>query len=119
MEIQEKLGHDASIFEETKVYIGLNDSKTKEQKLETSSYVSILKKICSVHGVPFSFSVVDGGYLHDDGQYIEEKTIVLSFIDVPKETIDDIAKEVCVLFNQESVLVTEEHVHARTVREVL
>ena len=119
---QEKRGADQSngaTLEETKVYIGLNDMETKEQKFETEQYVSILKKICQAYSVPFSFNVIEGGYMHDDGEYTEEKAIELTFIDVPQDTIDEVAKEACILFHQESVLVTVDHIHARSIREVL
>ena len=110
---------NSAVLEETKIYIGLNDSEEKEQKLETERYISILKKICQAYSVPFSFNVVEGGYLHDNGEYTEEKSIVLTFIDVKQETVDEIAKEACVLFHQESVLVTVDQIQARSVRETL
>ena len=110
---------NAAVLEETKVYIGLNDMETKEQIFDTERYISILKKIIQTYGVPFSFSVMEGGYMHDDGEYTEEKAIVLSFIDVPQNTVDEIAKEACVLFHQESVLVTVNQLHARSIRESL
>ena len=50
--------------------------------------------------------VINGGYIHDDGEYTEEKTIVLTFIDVDKATVESIAQDLCELFNQESVLIT-------------
>ena len=111
--------NEAAALFETKVYIGLNDMETKEQKLETDRYISILKKICRQCEVPFSFNVVEGGYIHDDGEYTEEKSIVLTFIDTPDEKIDEVAKEACILFHQESVLVTIDSIQARSVREVL
>ena len=72
---------------ESKIYIGLNDSETKQQKLATDRYAAILKEICRDFGVPFSFNVIDGGYIHDDGEYTEEKSIVLTFIDLPQEKL--------------------------------
>lgn len=117
--LEESERGNSAVLEETKVYIGLNDSETKEQVLETDHYVSILKKICQAYGVPFSFNVVEGGYMHDDGEYTEEKSIVLTFIDVKQETVDEIAKEACILFHQESVLITVDQIHARSVRESL
>ncbi len=106
-------------LEEFKVYIGLNDSETRTQKLETGRYAAILKEICRDFGVPFSIDIQEGGYFHDDGEFTEEKSIVLTFIDIPQETVDKIAKEVCVLFHQESVLVTTEHIHVRSIHETL
>ena len=104
---------------ESQIYIGLDDSETKQQKLATDRYAAILKEICRDFGVPFSFNVIDGGYIHDNGEYTEEKSIVLTFIDLPQETVDKIAKEVCVLFHQESVLVTTDRIRVRSIRERL
>ena len=106
-------------LEESQVYIGLNDSETRQQKFETGRYVTILKDICREFGVPFSFDIQEGGYIHDDGEFTEEKSIVLTFIDVPQETVDRIAKEACILFHQESVLVTTDRIRVRSIREVL
>lgn len=116
---EESERNNSAVLEETKVYIGLNDSEAKEQKLETERYVSILKKICQAYDVPFSFNVVEGGYMHDNGEYTEEKSIVLTFIDVKQETVDEVAKEACILFHQESVLITVDQIHARSIRESL
>lgn len=104
---------------ETRVYIGLNDAKTKRQEFDTEHYVSILKRVCVVYGVPFSFDVIGGGYIHDNGEYTEERTIVLAFIDVEGDTIDEIAKDLCTLFRQETVLVTSGPVQARLIRREL
>jgi hypothetical protein len=100
----------------TQVYIGLNDRDTKEQRFDTDRYVSILKHVCVQYGTPFSFDVVHGGYFHDNGEYVEENTIVLTFIDVPQKTIDEIAKDLCVFFRQESVLITSGRIQSRMVR---
>ena len=104
---------------ESQIFIGLNDSETKQQKLSTDRYAAILKEVCKDFGAPFSFNVIDGGYIHDDGEYTEEKSIVLTFIDLPQETVDEIAKEMCVLFHQESVLVTTDRIRVRSIRERL
>lgn len=100
---------------ETQVYIGLNDANTKKQERETESYLEILKKACADHGVPFSFDVINGGYIHDDGEFTEENTIILTFIDVDQEAIDEIARDLCRLFNQESVLITTGRILVRSV----
>ena len=105
-----------STFPETQVYIGLNDSETKKQEHDTGRYVSILKRVCVEHGTPFSFDVINGGYIHDDGEYTEENTIVLTFIDIKRETVEDIARDLCTLFNQESVLMTTGLVKIQMIR---
>ena len=97
---------------ETKIYVGLNDSETKKQEHETATYVSVLKKVCRSYRVPFSVSLSEGGYMHEDGQYTEELTLVISLIDADSTIIDEIAKDLCVFFHQESVMITEDRVRA-------
>ena len=104
---------------ETKIYAGLNDSETMQQKYETERYVSILKKVCCSYHVPFSFSLAQGGYMHEDGRYTEEARLVISLIDVNRKLINEIAKDLCVFFNQESVLITDDRIRAYFVSQSL
>ena len=97
---------------ETKLYVGLNDSETKTQKHETAKYVDVLKSVCKNYQVPFSFSLAEGGYMHENGDYTEELTLVISLIDVDKTVINEIAGDLCTFFHQESVLITEDRISA-------
>ncbi len=103
----------------TEIYIGLNDQDTKEQKFETSKYVSVLKNVCIIYRVPFSFSVIEGGYIHQSGEYTQERTLVLSLIGVERAVIEEIAKDLCAFFHQESVLITAGDVEAYSISEKL
>ena len=103
----------------TKIYVGLNDSETMTQIYETDKYINILKHVCSSYHVAFSFSVVHGGYVHEDGQFTQEATLVLSLIDAEHETVNEIAKDLCVFFHQESVMITENNVRAYFIKETL
>lgn len=102
---------------ETKIYVGLNDSETKKQEHSTRMYVNVLKQVCCSYKVPFSFYFQQGGYMHEDGEYTEENSIVISLIDVKKDLINQVAKELCVLFRQESVMITEDHVRTYFISE--
>ncbi len=104
---------------ETKIYVGLNDSVTMTQRFETEKYISILRNVCLSYHVAFSFSVDHGGYIHEDGRFTQERTLIISLIDAEKEIVEEIAKDLCVFFHQESVMVTEEHVQVYFVRETL
>ena len=97
---------------ETRIYVGLNDSETMKQEYETETYVRILKNVCMNYHTAFSFSVVQGGYFHDNGQYTQEQTLVLSLIDADRQIVNEIANDLCVFFHQESVLITEDQVKA-------
>ena len=39
---------------ETKIYVGLNDSETLEQKYAVDRYLNILKEVFRIYHVPFS-----------------------------------------------------------------
>lgn len=104
---------------ETRIYVGLNDSDTLEQIHDTEKYVSVLRNVCFGYHVPFSFHLVEGGYMHDDGRYTHENTLVLSLIDVESDVINEIAKDLCAFFNQESVMITEGKIKAYFVNEKL
>ena len=101
------------------IYIGLNDAETREQRFDTEKYVSILKRVCRSYAVAFSMHMLDGGYFHDDGTYVEEKTLALSMIDVDEGIVSEIAKDLCAFFHQESVMVTSSPVDVVFVRETL
>ena len=104
---------------ETKIYVGLNDSVEKRQLLETEKYISVLRNVCCAYNIPFSFGVEEGGYIHERGEYTKETTLVLTLIDADKNTVSEIAKDLCTFFHQESVLITEGIVRAYYVSESL
>ena len=104
---------------ETKIYVGLNDADTLEQKHDTMKYVSVLRNVCRGYHVPFSFNLVEGGYMHDDGRYTQEKTLVISLIDVDSDVKNEIAKDLCAFFNQESVMVIYSEPEVEFIQEII
>ena len=94
---------------ETRIYVGLNDADTKAQKHETREYIS-MKNVCRNYHVAFSMDIEQGGYFHDDGEYTEETSLVLVLVNPDRNTVKEIAKDLCTFFHQESVLVTEDHI---------
>lgn len=102
---------------QTVIYIGLNDSVSKTQIFETEKYIRILKDVCYGYHTAFSFDVIEGGYIHDNGEFTKETTLQLTLIDVDSETVNEIAKDLCAFFNQESVLITESRIRSYYVRE--
>ena len=104
---------------ETKIYVGLNDSVTKTQIFETEKYISILRNVCFAYHTPFSFDVEEGGYIHENGEYTRETSLILSLIDVNKKTVNEIAKDLCVFFHQESVMITDNLVRTYFISENL
>ena len=104
---------------ESKIYIGLNDLSTNTQLFENEKYIRVLRNVCHSYKVPFSFGIQEGGYIYENGEYARETSLVLTLIDVEKAVVNDIAKDLCAFFRQESVLVTESEIQAYYVRESL
>ena len=102
---------------QTTIYIGLNDSETGIQKFDSEKYLSILKNACQNYNVAFSVQFINGGYFHEDGRYTDENTLMLRLIDVPDETVTELAKDFCAFFNQESVMVTKSPVSVTFIKE--
>lgn len=102
---------------ETRIYVGLNDSVTKKQLFDTEKYISILKDVCYAYRTPFSFNVEEGGYIHENGEYTKETTLVLTLIGTDNTIVNEIAKDLCAFFHQESVLITENEIRSYFVQE--
>ena len=104
---------------ETKIYVGLNDSVTLTQLFNDEKYISTLRHVCSHYHVPFSFSMVQGGYYHESGQFTQENTLLITLIDVDEKIVEEIAKDLCVFFHQESVMITFDQVRTKIIKETI
>ena len=96
------------MLEKTKraeIYVGLNDAKTHKQIFEKEKYISILKNVCHSYHTAFSYDVINGGYFHEDGSYVEEASLKLLILGEDIELVREIAKDLCAFFHQESVMV--------------
>ena len=91
---------------ESRIYVGLNDKDSHEQHFDTEKCKSIMKAICKDYRTAFSLQVIEGGYYHDDGSWVEENSLLITLIGTPEKTVYKIAKAVCRFFNQESVMIT-------------
>jgi hypothetical protein len=78
-----------------------------------------MKYVCQSHHVSFSFIITEGGFFHENGNYTQEQTLILSLIDADKHVAENIARDLCAFFNQESVMITESLVKAYYVQENL
>lgn len=105
---------------EARIYIGLNDKEKCEQIFSLEKYKSIVKLICRNYRVNFSMYKLEGGYFYEDNvSYVEENTIMITLIGIEKETVNEIAKDMCAFFNQESVMIVYNPVTIVSVKENL
>ena len=104
---------------QAKIYVGLNDSEKHEQLFEKDRYVHVLKNVCRSYHTAFSFDVINGGYFHEDGTYVEETSLELTLLEVSDELVKEIAKDLCAFFHQESVMVVYSEPEVEFIQEIL
>ena len=90
------------------IIIGLKDKDTYEQILPTSKFISIVTSICKSNNIGYSIHTMDGGYIDNNGVYIQEKSLNISLMYVTRKQVLKIANILKDLFNQESVIVLEQ-----------
>lgn len=101
------------------VSVGLDDKDEKLQKIQTERALRLVTSCCKGYGAAFSSYLQDGGYIHDSGEYVLEKSVCIVFIDPDRNMIEEIAKDLCAFMNQESVLVTVEDIECFSISENL
>ena len=106
-------------MKEITIRVGLNDAVTKQQVHPTKVYVDVMKTVCRSYHVAFTFVISEGGYFHENGDYTQEKTLVISLLDPQDGVVDAIARDLCAFFHQESVLITESKVRSYFIKEQL
>lgn len=102
---------------EARIYVGLDDKETHEQKYDIEDYKAMLKDICKLYQTAFSLQVIEGGYFHDDGTWVDENTLLVTLVGTAGETVYKIAKDLCNAFNQESVMITSNPVHTLNIHD--
>ncbi len=102
---------------EARIYVGLHDKDSHVQRFDTEKYKSILKEVCKNYHTPFSLQVIEGGYFHDDGTWVEENTLLVTLIGAPNRKVYAIAKDLCTFFRQESVVITSNPVRSFSIHD--
>ena len=101
------------------IYIGLNDMDEYEQKFDTETYMRIAKYAAHIYAGGFTISKTTGGFVHENGVFVEENSIVISLFDANETQVEELATNLCTFFKQESVLVTKENVEMYEVQNIL
>ena len=103
-------------MKEYKLYIGLNDKDSLTQEFEQEKYIRVLENTCKSYRVSFCFSVIDGGYFYESGEFNLEKTLLLTFVDIDGNVVREIARDLCTFFNQEIILMSTCEVETECIR---
>lgn len=86
-----------------KMYIGLNDKDTKKQIIPTdkavdkvNGFLNGIKQDCTLY-------IGNGLYTHENGERVNEKTLILEFMFIDYERIIEIARALKEMLNQEAI----------------
>lgn len=98
------------------LYLGLNDKDTKTQKIDTLEAYKILCNLLKSYNVEgFTVYNAHGFYVHDDGTYTVENTLKVELMFIEEMTVDNIIKQLKVIFNQENIIKQVEKVTSELV----
>ena len=90
-----------------KLFIGLNDQHTKKQETATENAVSIVSRYAVERFGGVTISTARGVYTHENGDTIEENTIIVEVFGVPRTLVEAFADDMKRIFNQESIGLAE------------
>ena len=92
------------------ISVGLNDKDEKSQKVQTEKVLRLVTNCCRGYEMAFSSYLQDGGYLHDNGEYVLEKSVCIVLVEPEEQLVEEVARDLCAFLNQESVMVTVDEV---------
>ena len=100
--------HETGTVPRYTIYLGLKDKDRMQQLVSTEEFVALVANTCASKRLGFSLDTEKGGYLMENGTFVVEDSLALSFVGAEKEQILTLAEELRVRLNQETVLVAEE-----------
>ena len=92
------------------IYIGFNDSQQREEIVDEGYLKNMMADFFERYQVSFSMLNIKGGYLHNDGWFVTEKTLYINIIGAEEKEIEKLAKNLSMFMNQESALIMRNEV---------
>ena len=81
------------------LFVGLNDKDTKKQEIGTQTAINTISDICGECTISEAF----GTYKHESGEVVKEKSLRVELLFKTKQTALEIAKDIKIRLNQESI----------------
>lgn len=100
-------------MEKYTLYLGLNDKDKKIQLINTIEAYKITTNILMKYTDGATIFEASGIYKHNNGEFVVEKTLRIELLFVNDLQVQEIVKQLKVVFNQESVAVQKEVVNSQ------
>ena len=84
--------------------IGLNDKDTYTQKFDTITAYKMIEQILTTRTNGYTMYETNGGYMHDNGTFISEKSIRIELMFISEIQVLIIADQIKQQLNQESIV---------------
>lgn len=101
-----KTGNESEVPTAYSLYCGLNDADTGTQIVSTEEAQKTARKVITDKGFGYTEHVAYGAYT-EDGEAIENVTLVYEMYFMEKEEIDEVADEIREALNLTPVLIVE------------
>lgn len=92
------------------LYLGLNDKDKKTQLINTIEAYKIVNNIITSYTDGATIFEANGIYKHENGTVTIEKTLRIELLFIKKSTVLEIVKQLKMIFNQESIALSEEEI---------
>lgn len=103
--------------ERFQIYIGLKDKEKLMQLCTTEDFMEMVSGICADYRIAFSMNEQIGGYMMANGTYITENSLVMSISGFSQEQVLQLAEELRVKLNQETIMVSRERPELYLIKE--
>lgn len=97
--------------------IGLNDKDTKLQKYDTITAYKIVEQILSEYTEGYTIYETTGGYKHDDGTFITEKSLRVELLFISEVVVRLIANKIKspTALNQETIVLEKQEYNSELI----
>lgn len=93
---------------EYQIFIGCRDSELHDEVVSEDELRETVTQFFRQREIGFSVLSAKGGYLHTDGRFIYESTVLINIIDSNDLDIARLARGLSMFMNQERVLVIKD-----------
>lgn len=90
---------------EYQIFIGCSDSQLQDEVVPERELREMVTQFFERNEIDFSMLSARGGYLHEDGRFTTEDTLIVDIIGAADLDIIRLARSLSMLMNQESSLV--------------
>jgi len=94
------------------LFIGLKDADTRKTEHNVREIAEHFCNLCTELKLSYSAQLQAGGYVYLNGDFENESSLCFVILDEPEEKIQNLAEDMCIWLNQESILITTQEVES-------